>query len=143
MMNCHCSTFYSKQIPQLAQRYQHPWTCHMLVQFSAPRIQPSVSGYLYFLSVLCFSASNLFSSTNNPLRFLTAWTYPSATLARSAFSPRSSSSSSVVGTQNGSWSNISYLNCGTRGGCTSGDKQTRLIDSSDLPAENKLWARSS
>lgn len=44
-----------------------------------------------------------------PLRSLTLSIYPLATFARSAFSPRSSNSSSVVGTQNGSWSYSSYL----------------------------------
>lgn len=70
----------------------------------------------YRLSVRCFSAnSTIFFSTNIPFLFLTPSTYPLATLALSAFSPRSSSSSTVVGTQNGSWSSVSKpekMSCG-------------------------------
>lgn len=59
---------------------------------------------------LCFSAnSTSFRSTNIPFRSRTPSTYAFAIFDRSAFSPRSSSSSSVVGTQNGSRSNSSYL----------------------------------
>lgn len=58
---------------------------------------------LHRFSVLCFSAnSTILRSTNIPFRSLTPSIYPFATFDRSAFSPRSSSSSSVVGTQKGS-----------------------------------------
>ena len=62
----------------------------------------------YRLRVLCFSAcSTTFFSTNSPFLFLTLSIYLLATFSLSAFSPRSSNSSSVVGTQKGSSSNIS------------------------------------
>ena len=62
------------------------------------------------LRVLCFSAcSTIFLSTNMPFLSRTESMYPFAMFDRSAFSPKSSSSSSVVGTQKGSRSSISYL----------------------------------
>lgn len=65
--------------------------------------------YLYAdFIVFCFSANmTTLRSTAIPLRCRTESMYFLATFSRSAFSPRSSSSSSVVGTQKGSWSRIS------------------------------------
>jgi ribosomal protein L32 len=60
--------------------------------------------------VLCFSAnSTILRSTNIPFRSRTSSIYSLATFVRSAFSPRSSNSSAVVGTQNGSRSKSWYL----------------------------------
>lgn len=57
---------------------------------------------IYFFKVLCFSALiTTLSSTNKPFLLLTISIYFLATLALSAFSPKSSNSSSVVGTQKG------------------------------------------
>src|SRR5712672_1190181 len=71
----------------------------------------SASSHLtHRFNVLCFSAvSTIFRFTNSPFRSLTRSMYPFAMFSLSAFSPSSSSSSSVVGTQNGSSSNITYL----------------------------------
>jgi len=77
-------------------------------------------GYILFMeghrfSVLCFSAvSTIFRITNIPFRVLTRSIYPFATLSRSAFSPSSSSSDSVLGTQNGSSSSGTYLSLTVR-----------------------------
>jgi hypothetical protein len=66
--------------------------------------------YIHRFSVRCFSAnSTIFLSMNKPFLSRTASMYPFAMLERSAFSPRSSSSSSVLGTQNGSRSRSSNL----------------------------------
>lgn len=63
---------------------------------------------IYRFRVLCFSAnSTILRSTKRPFRSRTVSMYTFATFSRSAFSPRSSSSSSVVGTQKGSISSIS------------------------------------
>ena len=75
------------------------WTCWLILVRLIQRF-----------SVRCFSAnSTIFLSTNKPFRSRTASMYPFAMLDRSAFSPRSSSSSSVLGTQNGSRSRSSKL----------------------------------
>lgn len=62
----------------------------------------SIMGFfsLHFFKVLCFSACSItFLSTKRPFLFRTLSMYFLATFSRSAFSPRSSNSSSVVGTQ--------------------------------------------
>ncbi len=71
----------------------------------------------YLFRVFCFSAfsTNFFPAMNNPFRFLTPSIYFRATFSLSANSPRSSRSSSVKGTQNGSSSSISNpwkMSCG-------------------------------
>jgi hypothetical protein len=59
--------------------------------------------FYWLLSVFCFSAcSTSFSVTDIPLRFRTRSIYFFAKFSLSYFSPKSSNSSSVVGTQNGS-----------------------------------------
>lgn len=64
---------------------------------------------LYRFKFFCFSASltNFFPLTSSPFRTLTPSIYRFATFSRSANSPRSSSSSSVKGTQYGSSSSVS------------------------------------
>ena len=76
---------------------------------------PNTTHYLF--NVFCFSASftNFLPLTINPFLFLTPSIYLFATFSLSANSPKSSKSSSVNGTQNGSSSKISKpwkISCG-------------------------------
>lgn len=71
----------------------------------------------HLFKVFCFSASliNFFPATNNPFLVRTTSIYLFATFSRSANSPKSSNSSSVAGTQNGSSSrasNPAKISCG-------------------------------
>ena len=89
----------------------------------------------YLFNVFCFSASTTTFSpaTLNPFLLLTLSTYRLATFSRSANSPKSSSWSSVNGTQKGSSSSISNpakRNCGLA------DPELRFLISSLKPKDS-------
>jgi len=95
---------------------------------------------LYLFKVFCFSASltNFLPLTINPFLFLTPSIYLFATFSLSANSPKSSKSSSVNGTQNGSSSNISNpwkISCGEAA------PDVRLRISSENPKDSATGRR--
>jgi hypothetical protein len=101
------------------QNVRHSLSDHKSTFFSRTTkfLPNTTSPSLYLFNVFCFSASltSFLPLTIRPFLFLTPSIYLLATFSLSASSPKSSKSSSVNGTQNGSSSRISKpwkISCG-------------------------------
>jgi hypothetical protein len=125
--------FATTRLTQTQQRYDSE-------SVTTPAQTLLILVFPYLFNVFCFSASltNFLPCTINPFLFLTVSIYLLATFSLSANSPKSSKSSSVNGTQNGSSSRISYpwkISCGDAA------PDVRLRISSEKPKDSATGRR--